>query len=186
MRGVVWVVGCLFFFVFFFNDTATTEIYTLSLHDALPISRQRLHERSLAVVDVPGGSHDHVLRHGQSRARAEARTTRSDGRMVRKSSRRRSSNRRPSTEGWPVRSRSSRLWAGSLAVPSERPALGRATVGRAPPPTSEVVSTSSAPNRAARSAERRRRKLRARRRIDTWSSVSIRSVGIVSRASPAS
>src|SRR5437899_6537438 len=26
-----------FFFSFFFNDTATTEIYTLSLHDALPI-----------------------------------------------------------------------------------------------------------------------------------------------------
>src|SRR5256885_9326999 len=26
--------------VFFFNDTATTEIYTLSLHDALPISHQ--------------------------------------------------------------------------------------------------------------------------------------------------
>ena len=25
------------FFFFFFNDTATTEIYTLSLHDALPI-----------------------------------------------------------------------------------------------------------------------------------------------------
>src|SRR5688572_32122216 len=30
---------CLSFFSFFFNDTATTEIYTLSLHDALPISR---------------------------------------------------------------------------------------------------------------------------------------------------
>src|SRR5438045_9707046 len=29
--------ACLFFF-FFFNDTATPEIYTLSLHDALPIS----------------------------------------------------------------------------------------------------------------------------------------------------
>src|SRR5690349_25108195 len=28
---------CLIYF-FFFNDTATTEIYTLSLHDALPIS----------------------------------------------------------------------------------------------------------------------------------------------------
>src|SRR3712207_9397477 len=28
---------CILFF-FFFNDTATTEIYTLSLHDALPIS----------------------------------------------------------------------------------------------------------------------------------------------------
>src|SRR6266487_1060867 len=27
-----------FFFFFFFNDTATTEIYTLSLHDALPVS----------------------------------------------------------------------------------------------------------------------------------------------------
>src|SRR5438874_5987922 len=26
------------FFLFFFNDTATSEIYTLSLHDALPIS----------------------------------------------------------------------------------------------------------------------------------------------------
>src|SRR5216683_3542652 len=31
-----------FFFFFFFNDTATTEIYTLSLHDALPISPPRL------------------------------------------------------------------------------------------------------------------------------------------------
>src|SRR2546422_7446365 len=28
-----------FSFFFFFNDTATTEIYTLSLHDALPISQ---------------------------------------------------------------------------------------------------------------------------------------------------
>src|SRR2546430_6186132 len=28
-------------FFFFFNDTATTEIYTLSLHDALPISVQQ-------------------------------------------------------------------------------------------------------------------------------------------------
>src|SRR5436853_6670951 len=28
----------IYLFVFFFNDTATTEIYTLSLHDALPIS----------------------------------------------------------------------------------------------------------------------------------------------------
>src|SRR5258706_5440727 len=30
---------------FFFNDTATTEIYTLSLHDALPISSRRRHTR---------------------------------------------------------------------------------------------------------------------------------------------
>ena len=32
----------LFFIFFFFNDTATTEIYTLSLHDALPISCRNL------------------------------------------------------------------------------------------------------------------------------------------------
>src|SRR6266568_7029878 len=34
----VGVVDVDIFFFFFFNDTATTEIYTLSLHDALPIS----------------------------------------------------------------------------------------------------------------------------------------------------
>src|SRR2546429_8942792 len=32
-------------FFFFFNDTATTEIYTLSLHDALPISSAARRER---------------------------------------------------------------------------------------------------------------------------------------------
>src|SRR3712207_7355504 len=37
MRDVHYVFSC-----FFFNDTATTEIYTLSLHDALPISRRDL------------------------------------------------------------------------------------------------------------------------------------------------
>src|SRR5690349_24511123 len=41
----------LFFIFFFFNDTATTEIYTLSLHDALPIlpgpsfGRDRVHDQ---------------------------------------------------------------------------------------------------------------------------------------------
>src|SRR5256885_17102641 len=33
------------FFFFFFNDTATTEIYTLSLHDALPISDRNVRLR---------------------------------------------------------------------------------------------------------------------------------------------
>src|SRR5579864_9836706 len=32
---------CFVCFFFFFNDTATTEIYTLSLHDALPISKPK-------------------------------------------------------------------------------------------------------------------------------------------------
>src|SRR5690348_18215354 len=40
---------------FFFNDTATTEIYTLSLHDALPIStsRRRFARRSTASRRLP-------------------------------------------------------------------------------------------------------------------------------------
>src|SRR2546426_3426265 len=38
---VVWLRLSLYIF-FFFNDTATTEIYTLSLHDALPILRDPL------------------------------------------------------------------------------------------------------------------------------------------------
>src|SRR3712207_8070400 len=50
---------------FFFNDTATTEIYTLSLHDALPILHQgvaaevdaeREHARRLPVLEH--GAHD--------------------------------------------------------------------------------------------------------------------------------
>src|SRR5258708_12922036 len=43
------------FFLFFFNDTATTEIYTLSLHDALPIYRlwiAHLHGRAELAVQA--------------------------------------------------------------------------------------------------------------------------------------
>src|SRR2546425_9500930 len=49
----------LSFLFFFFNDTATTEIYTLSLHDALPISprrrggRRRSRRRRSACPDPP-------------------------------------------------------------------------------------------------------------------------------------
>src|SRR5260221_1730579 len=42
---------------FFFNDTATTEIYTLSLHDALPICLQRVGE----VLDDDDGLGARVL-----------------------------------------------------------------------------------------------------------------------------
>src|SRR3712207_7105872 len=43
--------------IFFLNDTATTEIYTLSLHDALPISRVRreIAERMRAGADYAVG-----------------------------------------------------------------------------------------------------------------------------------
>src|ERR1035437_2874738 len=36
---IIYKKNPLHYFFFFFNDTATTEIYTLSLHDALPILR---------------------------------------------------------------------------------------------------------------------------------------------------
>src|SRR5216683_7337504 len=46
---------------FFFNDTATTEIYTLSLHDALPIcspsSAARSTERQSSSLSVSGNNH---------------------------------------------------------------------------------------------------------------------------------
>src|SRR2546421_11915187 len=39
-RCLSWSELCHDLMFFFFNDTATTEIYTLSLHDALPISQR--------------------------------------------------------------------------------------------------------------------------------------------------
>src|SRR2546429_6754949 len=42
---------------FFFNDTATTEIYTLSLHDALPISVDGGHVENIRLVQHAGDGH---------------------------------------------------------------------------------------------------------------------------------
>src|SRR5476651_2809704 len=49
--------GCsvVFFVFFFFNDTATTEIYTLSLHDALPICAADLHDWRTRADDLIRG-----------------------------------------------------------------------------------------------------------------------------------
>src|SRR5574342_1298168 len=41
-----------FFGIFFFNDTATTEIYTLSLHDALPIWVQEEFQKKRSDLDI--------------------------------------------------------------------------------------------------------------------------------------
>src|SRR2546430_12610047 len=50
-----------YFLFFFFNDTATTEIYTLSLHDALPICRDRGRRRRAAGRrDHPAGAGLHA------------------------------------------------------------------------------------------------------------------------------
>src|SRR5439155_20208199 len=53
-----------FFFFFFFNDTATTEIYTLSLHDALPIS----FDLECFADDGRGGERERRERKGMRRA----------------------------------------------------------------------------------------------------------------------
>src|SRR5690349_22432031 len=59
-----------FFFFFFFNDTATTEIYTLSLHDALPISLAGL-RRSQLEIELLRGNHCRV----EARHRSEEHTS---------------------------------------------------------------------------------------------------------------
>src|SRR3712207_9168128 len=60
---------CILFF--FFNDTATTEIYTLSLHDALPIcsSRSRSSTRRILPLIVLGSSQNSILRTRRNGAR---------------------------------------------------------------------------------------------------------------------
>src|SRR3712207_7750016 len=65
--------------IFFFNDTATTEIYTLSLHDALPIwvvDQQQLHRPLLRLVRDRAGElgldhHPVGDRHGAGRRSEE-------------------------------------------------------------------------------------------------------------------
>src|SRR2546430_10834303 len=64
----------VFFIFFFFNDTATTEIYTLSLHDALPICERvdvvpelAPHER----IDAAGGLIEKQHRRGVQRGAGE-------------------------------------------------------------------------------------------------------------------
>src|SRR3712207_9324360 len=66
--------------IFFFNDTATTEIYTLSLHDALPILLQGRQGRPHLLLRRPRGrrrpqgSDRHRLRQGE-RGRSEEHTS---------------------------------------------------------------------------------------------------------------
>src|SRR6266699_5307575 len=59
-------------FFFFFNDTATTEIYTLSLHDALPIT--------LAVLDHDAGA---GVRHAFFTRQGDRKSTRLNSSHVR-------------------------------------------------------------------------------------------------------
>src|SRR2546428_7028142 len=61
-----------FFFFFFFNDTATTEIYTLSLHDALPICADLDPPES---EPEPGRREHLALVHSGGEARSEEHTS---------------------------------------------------------------------------------------------------------------
>src|SRR2546426_6720648 len=67
------------FFFFFFNDTATTEIYTLSLHDALPISHltEKLREHhALGISRETVRRYREQLGHPPKRARRAPRVRR--------------------------------------------------------------------------------------------------------------
>src|SRR5437016_9817160 len=56
---------------FFFTDTAPTEIYTLSLHDALPISLEHVVEISIAAeVELAGPVEPHAAVHEELREHA--------------------------------------------------------------------------------------------------------------------
>src|SRR5438034_11820476 len=55
-------------FFFFFNDTAPTEIYTLSLHDALPISVTD-DRGAFRIADVPPGTYKVTMWHEGFRPR---------------------------------------------------------------------------------------------------------------------
>src|SRR3990167_11304857 len=67
LRGPVYPAFCSI--CFFFNDTATTEIYTLSLHDALPISHVRADRRGRCLLACANGqpradrSEEHTSEH---------------------------------------------------------------------------------------------------------------------------
>src|SRR2546430_9731272 len=61
------------FFFFFFNDTATTEIYTLSLHDALPICSTSLANGRAAST---ASTHCRAPQQRSSAARADRKSTR--------------------------------------------------------------------------------------------------------------
>src|SRR3712207_7677811 len=77
------VSGMAFFSFFFFNDTATTEIYTLSLHDALPISslggvvqvHLDAHGHDVVQVSLPRNAGQDGFDYVARRARSEEHTS---------------------------------------------------------------------------------------------------------------
>src|SRR3712207_7977474 len=62
MTYIIYTIVLLDVLFFFFNDTATTEIYTLSLHDALPIFRASNRGHHRPRVDWPVGTGSYRIR----------------------------------------------------------------------------------------------------------------------------
>src|SRR2546430_9628483 len=72
--------SCLFFF---FNDTATTEIYTLSLHDALPIYvAARRAARAVFAGELRRESHVPIARVGDARSEEHTSELQSQSNLV--------------------------------------------------------------------------------------------------------
>src|SRR6266849_5015971 len=109
---------CKIFF-FFFNDTATTETYTLSLHDALPICQRQLLRPSAELPrwrDHRGGGRWPESRHREPQLLGELATLRR-GQLLRE-------RRHPVLPGRPDPDRSQ--------YPADRPHLGSAAEWPAP------------------------------------------------------
>src|SRR5947208_13635747 len=72
-RSLSICTSCYLFF--FFNDPATTEIYTLSLHDALPIC-SRCREWCIGAIPAPGASQFNPLPPPAKSAQSDRKSTR--------------------------------------------------------------------------------------------------------------
>src|SRR5436190_22504297 len=78
-HSILFARTSLHFYFFFFNATATTEIYTLSLHDALPICpgrRRDLLQQAGVAARPAGGGDDRWASPGAVRVQPDRKSTR--------------------------------------------------------------------------------------------------------------
>src|SRR2546422_10944949 len=102
------------FVFFFFNDTATTEIYTLSLHDALPISPRPHRLGASDLCDLPGHRRGAAhAPHGVDSGRGSAARGRARGSKVGRGPLQRRAALRG---GGPARTRAGHDWGGGGRV----------------------------------------------------------------------
>src|SRR5260370_20809524 len=119
---------------FFFNDTATTEIYTLSLHDALPISILPTGSRGRLTAARRLREAHHGNRRVQQFARSRARDAHLDRAPYRQELRLGFVSREPGFSG--IGAGADALYRGGRLAPGRRPAHTEAPRLHAPPPPS--------------------------------------------------